>query len=84
MLNQRRSRTVSPVWFRSHVLPLETWTSWDAAEADLPSDPDLAGVNRLVADLAATGFEHPVTVGLDRWWSRRPQCATVCTAASPR
>lgn len=68
----RRSRTVSPAWFRSHVLPLETWTSWDAAETDLLSDSDQQlRIKELVADLATTGFEHPVTVGFDRWWSRR-------------
>jgi hypothetical protein len=70
----RRSRTVSPAWFRAHVLPLETWSSWDEAEADLLSDPDQQRrIDELAADLTASGFEHPVTMGRDRWWSRRPR-----------
>lgn len=70
----RRSRTVSPAWFRAHILPLETWSSWDEAEADLLSDPDQQRrINELAADLTASGFEHPVTVGRDRWWHRRPR-----------
>ena len=74
MFISRRSRTVSPAWFRAHILPLETWSSWDEAEADLLSDPDQQRrIDELTADLTASGFEHPVTVGRDRWWHRRPR-----------
>lgn len=70
----RRPRTVSPTWFRAHVLPLDAWDSWDFAEADLLSDPDQQRrIEELSADLAVSGFEHPVTVGRDRWWHRRPR-----------
>lgn len=69
-----RSRTASPAWFRAHILPLETWGSWDEAEADLLSDPDQQRrIDELAADLATAGFEHPITVGRDRWWHRRPR-----------
>ena len=74
MFISRRSRTVSPAWFRANILPLETWGSWDEAEADLRSDPDQQRrIDELAADLASTGFEHPVTMGRDRWWHRRPR-----------
>ena len=68
-----RVRTVSPDWFRSHVLPAEQ-DSWDQLEADLLVDPDQRlRITELCSDLSTTGFDHPVTVGRDRWWSRRPR-----------
>ena len=66
-------RTVSPDWFRSHVLPAAQ-DSWDQLEADLLADQDeRLRVTELCSDLSASGFEHPVTVGRDRWWNRRPR-----------
>jgi hypothetical protein len=68
-----RVRTVSPDWFRSHVLPAAQ-DSWDQLEADLLADQDeRLRVAELCSDLSASGFEHPVTVGRDRWWNRRPR-----------
>ena len=69
----RRPRTVSSAWFRKNVLPLDFWSTWDAAEADLLSDPDQQlRLDELAADLSATGFDNPVVVGRDRWWQRKP------------
>jgi hypothetical protein len=68
-----RVRTVSPAWFRSHVLPAEQDT-WDQLESDLLADQDeRLRVTELCSDLAESGFEHPVTVGRDKWWNRRPR-----------
>lgn len=68
-----RVRTVSPAWFRSHVLPAAQ-DSWDQLESDLLADQDeRLRVTELCSDLAESGFEHPVTVGRDKWWNRRPR-----------
>lgn len=68
-----RVRTVSPAWFRSHVLPAKQDT-WDQLESDLLADQDeRLRVTELCSDLAESGFEHPVTVGRDKWWNRRPR-----------
>ena len=64
-------RLVSPSWFRRFVLPFGH-DSWDEAEADMLPDPDQRQrINELCADLSESGFEIPVCVGRDHWWSHR-------------
>jgi hypothetical protein len=69
----RSPRGVTPEWFRSHVVP-ENHNTWDACEAALLADPyERRRVDDLKTELALRGFDEPVVLGFDHWWSRRPR-----------
>lgn len=64
--------TVSPGWFRAHILPAYA-SSWDDCEAVLLADPlERRRIDELDVELKA-GFERPVAIGRDHWFSRRPR-----------
>lgn len=69
----RNTRTVSPGWFRSHILP-PFQPDWATAEAGVQADPlERRRIDELAADMARNGFQRPVVVGRDRWFSHRPR-----------
>lgn len=67
-----RIRTVDPGWFRDHVLPAHN-NSWDRCETALLSDPlERRRIDELAAELKS-GFDRPITVIRDHWFSRQPR-----------
>lgn len=70
---RRRARTVSPAWFRANVLPV-FYGSWEETERHmLADDVERRRLDELTAELSAGGFDYPVCVGRDNWWSLRPR-----------
>jgi hypothetical protein len=65
------TRTVTPTWFRSHVLPAYGDRTWADCEAALLADPlERRRIEELKAELIHRGFDLPVLVGRDHGWSR--------------
>jgi len=63
--------TVSPEWFRRHVLPAYG-DSWAASEAELRDDPyEVRRLRELEDELRMSGIQRPVSVYFEHWWSRR-------------
>ncbi|TLH64461.1 hypothetical protein C1S80_12400 [Mycolicibacterium aubagnense] len=61
-----------PAWFRAHVLPAHGGT-WDACAAALLADPlERRRIDELAVELK-DGFDRPVFIGRDHWWSLRPR-----------
>lgn len=49
-------------------------SNWDEAERSLLADPaQRLRIEELVAELTRRGFERPVVVDREHWWSVRPQ-----------
>jgi hypothetical protein len=66
-----RPRTVTPAWFRRRVLPAYGDRTWADCEAALLADPlERRRIDELKAELTLRGFDHPVAVGRDHWWSK--------------
>lgn len=64
-----KPRCVSADWFRHHVLPAFD-DNWDDAEARMLVDPfERRRIAELKEELAA-GFERPIVIRRDRWFSR--------------
>jgi hypothetical protein len=73
-VKRESTRTVDAAWFRSHVRPANE-DSWDDTEAVLLTDPhERRRITELTAELV-DGFELPIVVHRDHWWSRRLRVA---------
>ena len=73
-MKREGTHTVKPAWFRRHVLPANE-QHWNDTEAILLADPH---ERRRIAELAAElvgGFDRPIVVCRDHWWSRRLRVA---------
>ncbi len=73
-MRRHSTRAVDPAWFRSHVRPAHE-DNWSATEAALLADPhERRRITELTAELVG-GFDRPIIVTRDRWWSRRLRVA---------
>lgn len=71
-MSRARPRNVCPDRFRSYVLPAHH-SCWNSCEAELLSDPlERRRVEELELELAG-GFDQPIVVKRDHWWSRKPR-----------
>lgn len=73
-MRRHSTRAVDAQWFRTHVRPAHE-ERWSDTEAILLADPH---ERRRIAELASElvdGFERPIIVRRDRWWSRRLRVA---------
>lgn len=64
-----RAFTMHPWWFRRLVRPAYH-DSWVEAEQNMLADPlERRRIDELGEELAQKGFERPVVLGRDHWWS---------------
>jgi len=67
------TRTLSPGLFRRLVLPAHH-RSWAETERVMLADPhERRRIEELEIELAGTGFERPVVIEREHWWSVRPR-----------
>ena len=67
------TRTLSPGLFRRLVLPAHH-RSWAATERVILADlNERRRIEELEIELACTGFERPVVIQREHWWSVRPR-----------
>lgn len=65
--------TMRPAWFRRLVLPAYH-SDWTEAEQFMFDDPNQRRrINELMNELSRKGFERPVVLERDHWWSPRAQ-----------
>lgn len=73
-MRRHSTRSVDPAWFRSHIRPANE-DSWSVTEAALLADPyESRRIAELTTELV-NGFDRPIIVTRDRWWSRRLRVA---------
>lgn len=66
-------RAMSPGLFRRLVLPAHH-RSWTHVERAMLADPDeRRRIEELGIELASKGFERPVVIRREHWWSARPR-----------
>ena len=73
MMSKSAVHTMSPGLFRRLVLPAHH-RSWAETERVMLADPnERRRIEELEIELAGAGFERPVVIEREHWWSLRPR-----------